>query len=161
MFPLVQALDSHIYMIYKAKACHDATETLLVVRDGNGSHNSSPTFLFMQCLGSFKDMYHVYQTIWTPHVGKKATAVKRTRKQTQSICSSGAQGQNVVQSWTLFLDHPGPLFVCFAGGSVLGFHDIRSRGSFGSLFYFAYFHLSSLHLFYTSPCYWIAFIGIF
>ena len=43
--------------------------------------------------------YHVYQKIWTPHVGDKATTVtKRTRKRTQTIHSSGAQEQNVVHS---------------------------------------------------------------
>ena len=44
----------------------------------------------------------MYQRIWTPHVGEKATMVaKRTRKQTQPIRSSGAQERNVVHSWIL------------------------------------------------------------
>ena len=44
-------------------------KTLLVVRDGNGNgnHNSSPTFLFSIIQG-----YHVYKRIWTPRVGEKA-----------------------------------------------------------------------------------------
>ena len=42
-------------------------KTSLVVRDGNGNGNSSPTFVFSIIQG-----YHVYQRIWTPHVGEKA-----------------------------------------------------------------------------------------
>ena len=33
----------------------------------------------------------------------------------------------------VFLGRPGPLFVRFVGGSALGFHDIGSGASFGSL----------------------------
>ena len=52
----------------------DMAETSLVVRDGNGNRNSSPTSVFSVIQG-----YHVYQRTWTPHVGEKATTRKRTR----------------------------------------------------------------------------------
>ena len=47
------------------------TETLFVVRDGNGNCNSSPMFLF-SVWGHPRN--HVYQRIWTPHVGEKEKA---------------------------------------------------------------------------------------
>ena len=49
----------------------DMAKTLLVARDGNGNRNTSPMFLFGVIRG-----YHVNQTIWTPHVGEKATMIK-------------------------------------------------------------------------------------
>ena len=78
----------------------DMAETSLVVRDGNGNCNCSPTFLF---------------SIWghprIPRVSKnmdascrrkrKSNNGKRTRKWTRLIRISSTQGINVVHSWTL------------------------------------------------------------
>ena len=61
-------------LMYKAKAHRDMAETSLVVRDGNGNCNSSPTFLFSVC-GHLR-IPHVLKRIWTPHVVEKATTVR-------------------------------------------------------------------------------------
>ena len=59
----------------KLRHIPDVTETSLVVRDGNRNRNSSSTFLFSVWIiwG-----YRVYQRIWTPHVGEKATMVRES-----------------------------------------------------------------------------------
>ena len=63
----------HFWCI-KLRRIHDMAETSLVARDGNGNRNSSPTLLF-SVFGHRG--YHVYQRIWTPHVGEKATTVRK------------------------------------------------------------------------------------
>ena len=66
---LAPKVDGHCCLsplMYKAKAY--CAETSLVVTDGKGNRNSSPTFLF-SVLGH--PGYHMYQRIWTPHVGEE------------------------------------------------------------------------------------------
>ena len=82
-------------LMYKAKAHSRMAETSLVVREGN--RNSSPTFLFsvwahprIPCVSKNMDA----------SCRRKSNNGKRTMKQTRPICSSGAQGRNVVHSWT-------------------------------------------------------------
>ena len=81
----------------KLRYIHDMAMTLFVVRDGNGNHNSSPTFLL---------------SVWghprIPHVSKNMDAScrrknngKRTRKWIWPVCNSSVRGRNVVHSWTL------------------------------------------------------------
>ena len=75
----------------------------------------------------------MYQRIWMPHVGEKATMVGNENDQfavavleDETLCT--VSGESLCRS----LGRPGPLFVRFVGGSALGFHDIGSRASFGS-----------------------------
>ena len=89
-----------------------------VVRDGIGNRNSSPTFLF---------------SVWGHPVRKSgnehdqfAVAVLED----ETLCT--ASGDSLFFFLILF-GRSGPLFVHFVGGPVLGFHDIRSRASFGNL----------------------------
>ena len=121
-FPIVASRGLSISWLQKwmvIVACHhwciklrhirDMPETLLVVRDGNGNCNSSLTFLF---------------TIWDhpriPRVSKNMNALgrrksnngKRTRKRTRPICSSGARGWNVVNSWKLFIPRSSRTSLC-------------------------------------------------
>ena len=125
-----RCLSPLIYI--KLRHIHDMAETSLIVRDGNGNRNSSPTFLFS-----------VWGHLRIPRVSKntdsscrrKSNNGKRTRKCTQPICSSGARGRNIVHSWTLTA---GNIQVV----AILIFTCLR-------------------YLFYTSPCYRIAFIGVF
>ena len=118
-------------------------ETSLVVRHGNCNCNCSPTFLF---------------SIWghprIPRVQyghlRKSNNGKRTRKRTRPIRSSGAQGRNVVHIWTLFLGHPGPLFVHFVGGSALSIVMIsEAENPLGTRCSLQY----SFSPGFTSPCY--------
>ena len=121
----------HHWCIKLRHICNMAM-TLFVVRAGNGNRNSSPTFLFS-----------VWGHLRIPRVSKntdsscrrKSNNGKRTRKCTQPICSSGARGRNIVHSWTLTA---GNIQVV----AILIFTCLR-------------------YLFYTSPCYRIAFIGVF
>ena len=111
------------------------TETSLVVTDGKGNCNSSPTFLF-SVWGH--PGYHVYQRIWTPHVGEKATTVhvRESGNEHDQFAVSMLEDEmlcTVSGESLVFLGCPGPLFVRFVGGSALGFHDIGSGASFGSL----------------------------
>ena len=130
--------------MYKAKAS-------LVMRDGKGNHYSSPTFLFI--VGVIQG-YHTYQRIGTPHVGEK-TMVRESGNEhnrfavlvlkNETLCTVGSES-------LVFLGRPGPLFARFIGGSELGFHDIGSGASFGSLLevvcntHFCLSSLSILHL---------------
>ena len=78
----------------------------------------------------------MYQKIWTPHVGEKATTVRKSGNEhdrftvavleDETLCTGS--GESLV-----ILGCAGPLFVRFVGGSALGFHDIGSEASFGSL----------------------------
>ena len=92
--------------------------------------------------------YHVYQRIWTSHVGEKATMVKEPGNEhnrfavavleDETLCTVGhlTREESVIITVCgeslVFLGRPGPFFVCFVGGSALGF-NIGSGMSFGSL----------------------------
>ena len=82
----------------KLRHIHDMAETSLVMRDGNGNQNSSPTFL-CSAWGHLR-IPHVSKNMGTSY-RRKSNNGKRTRKQTQLIYSSGARGWNVMHSWTL------------------------------------------------------------
>ena len=79
-------------------------ETLLVVRDGNGNRNSSPTFLFSIC-GHLR----------IPRVSKnmdascrrKSNNGKRTRKQTRPI---RFERGNAIRKGIMFNFYPGLLY---------------------------------------------------
>ena len=126
----------------KLRHIRNVAETSLVVRHGNSNHNVP-----FQCLGSSKDTTYGHL--------RKSNNGKRTRKQTRLIRSSGAWGRNVVHIWTLFLGHPGPLFVHFVGGSALSTVTVsEAENPLGA-------HCSLQYSFspgFTSPCYSI---GVF
>ena len=65
----------------KLRHFRDMVETSLVVRDGNGNRNSSPTFVFN--VWGHRG-YHVCQRIWTPR-RRKTNNGKSTRKRTRPI----------------------------------------------------------------------------
>ena len=87
--------------------------------------------------------------MWTSHVGEKATMVKEPGNEhdrfavvvleDETLCTVGHLMRKesaiitVCGESLVFLGRLGPFFVCFVGGSALGFHDIGSGTSFGSL----------------------------
>ena len=78
-------------------------ETLLVLRDGNGNHNSSPTFLFSIC--SHPRIPRVSMNMDTS-CRRKSNNGKRTRKRTRPIrfeCS------NAIRNGIMFDFYPGLL----------------------------------------------------
>ena len=130
----------------KLRNIRDMAETSLVVRDGNGNCNSSPTFLFS--IWGHPKIPCVSKNI----VGEKTTTI-RDSGNTRPIRSSSTQGWNTVHSWTLAMEN-------IVGGSVLGFHDIRRGESIRSLLkYFAILIFACLrYLYNTLPCYRYAFL---
>ena len=92
----------------KLRHIRDMAETLLVARDGNGNHNSSPTFLFSVC--GHPRIPRVSENMDASCKRKSSNNGERTRKQTWPICSSSAWGKNVVHSCTLCRGNPGYRF---------------------------------------------------
>ena len=66
--------------------------------------------------------YHVYQRIWTPHVGEKATMVRDSGNEhdqfavvlleDEMLCTFSSESL----VFFVFFRRPGPLFVRFVGG---------------------------------------------
>ena len=79
--------------------------------------------------------YHMYQKIWTPHVGEKVTTVRKSGNEHDQFAVVVLEDETCTgrSESLIFLGRAGPLFVRFVGGSALGFHDIGSGASFGSL----------------------------
>ena len=78
----------------------------------------------------------MYQRIWTPHAGEKATTVRESGNEHDRFAVLVLEEKmlrTVSGKSLVFLGRPGPLFVHFVGGSVLRFHDIGSGASFGEL----------------------------
>ena len=71
-----------------------------------------------------------------PYVGEKATTVRESGNEHDrfvvAVLENGTLCTVSDESF-VFLGRPGPLFVCFIGGSALYFHDIGSGASFGNL----------------------------
>ena len=70
------------------------------------------------------------------HVGEKATTVRESGNENDRFPVAVLEDETlctVCGESLVFLGRPGPLFVRFVGGSALGFHDIGSGASFGSL----------------------------
>ena len=77
----------------------------------------------------------MYQRIWMPHIGEKATTVRESENEHDQFAVAVLEDETCTvsgESPCRFFGRPGPLFVCFIGGSALGFHDIGSGASFGS-----------------------------
>ena len=77
--------------------------------------------------------YHVYQRIWTPTVGG---VIRHSTTNLPYLIASNTESleKNFGHSWTLTAGRPGPLLNFFAGaGCTLGFREIGSGASFGSL----------------------------
>ena len=86
----------------------------------------------------------MYQKIWTPHVGEKATTVRESGNEHDRFTVAVVKDEmlcTVCGESLIFLGRLGPLFVCFVGGSALGFHDIGNGASFMSLLKFTHFLL--------------------
>ena len=117
----------------KLRHIPDVAETLLVVRDGNGNRNSSPTFL--SSVWGHLRIPRVSKNMDTSCMRKSNNGKRSGNKhdwfavvvlEDETLCT--VSGESLV-----FLGRPGPLFVCFVGGSALGFHDIGSGASFERL----------------------------
>ena len=73
--------------------------------------------------------YHVYQRIWTPHVGEEATTVRESGNQHDRFTVVVLEDETLctVSSESLvFVGRP-DLSVRFIGGSALGFPRCRKR----------------------------------
>ena len=131
-------------------------ETLLVVRDDNGNCNSSPTFLFsvwghprIPCVSKNMDT----------SCRRKSNNGKRTRKRTRPIHFE--RGNTIeICNGIMFDFYPGlPHFIQISTTLLARFPRYRKRSILRELVEVlcnAHFRLSC-YLFYTSPCYRIAF----
>ena len=101
-------------------------ETSLVVRDGNGNCNSSPTFLFS--VWGHQRIPRVSKNLDTS-CRRKSNNGKRTRKRTQPICFERG---NAIRNGIMFDFYPGLLHFIQIYTTLLA-NDIGSGASFGIL----------------------------
>ena len=109
-------------------------ETSFVVRNGNGNHNSSPTFLFSVC--GHPRMPHVSKNM-DASCRRKSNNGKRTRKQAQPI---RFECGNPIHNEIMFNFYPGLLhFIQISTTLLASFSTIseveRSRACCSSLQY--------------------------
>ena len=58
----------------------------------------------------------MYQRIWTPHVGEKATMVRELGNEHDRFAVAVLNDEMLHSESLVFLDRPEPLFVRFIGG---------------------------------------------